>query len=407
MNSALVTGYKKIILAAALALCTSVANSQVRIRIFAAYTPESAVIAVAAGSYELDHFNGVTTTVGSRSPVIITRYNGRLAVKSGVSEALICDSVRFRGLTGNDRFYVRLNGVTVARREYSGDLACYPDLGTIVLVNKVSTDNYIAGVVKAEGGSGKGIEYFKTQAVIARTYMYRHLNKHLPDRYNLCDETHCQVFRGLTVDSLIIRATALTAGKVILGSDSSLIIAAFHSNCGGETASSEDVWLTHQSYLRPVTDTYCRLSRNAAWEKKLSLAEWVASLRRCGYTGSASEPSSFSFVQLRRQANYRTGTFSVPLKTIRADLGLRSAFFSVAADGQGIVLRGRGYGHGVGLCQEGAMAMAARGINYEQIIKFYYTGVIIADIKDARPGRDEPEPSGNWFEIATGEGGTD
>ncbi|HUV00019.1 MAG TPA: hypothetical protein VMW32_03545, partial [Bacteroidales bacterium] len=61
----------------------------------------------------------------------------------------------------------------------------------------------------------------------------------------------------------------------------------------------------------------------------------------------------------------------------------RSTFFSVSADGDSVLLKGRGYGHGVGLCQEGAMAMAAKGFNFSQIIDFYYSGVTVTDIKNA------------------------
>ena len=64
-------------------------------------------------------------------------------------------------------------------------------------------------------------------------------------------------------------------------------------------------------------------------------------------------------------------------------MNLRSAFFSVYADGDSVILKGRGYGHGVGLCQEGAMAMAKGGKKYRQILDFYYSGIILADIKNA------------------------
>ena len=68
---------------------------------------------------------------------------------------------------------------------------------------------------------------------------------------------------------------------------------------------------------------------------------------------------------------------------MRLDLNLRSTFFSVFASGDSMILKGRGYGHGVGLCQEGAMVMASKGFSYREIINFYYSGVIISDIKNA------------------------
>ncbi len=78
-----------------------------------------------------------------------------------------------------------------------------------------------------------------------------------------------------------------------------------------------------------------------------------------------------------------TGNFSLPLQKIRDDLDLRSTFFSVRVEGDSVILDGKGYGHGVGLCQEGAMAMAEKGFDYRQIIYFYFEGVIISDINNA------------------------
>ena len=93
-----------------------------------------------------------------------------------------------------------------------------------------------------------------------------------------------------------------------------------------------------------------------------------------------------------------TGPIPVPLKSLRTDFSLRSTFFSVAASGENVVLKGRGYGHGVGLCQEGAMAMAAKGITYRNIIAFYYSGVIIADIGVARQPEDDVDPADNFIQ---------
>ena len=73
----------------------------------------------------------------------------------------------------------------------------------------------------------------------------------------------------------------------------------------------------------------------------------------------------------------------MPLQTLRSDLNLKSTFFSVVVDGDSMILKGKGYGHGVGLCQEGAMVMALKGFRYKDIINFYYSRVIISDIKNA------------------------
>jgi stage II sporulation protein D len=213
--------------------------------------------------------------------------------------------------------------------------------------------------------------------------MYKYFDKHKSDNYNLCDNTHCQAFNGLSSDTLLNEAALETKGIVILDKDSTLIISAFSSNCGGETASSEDVWLLKQPYLKSVADPYCHFSRNAAWQESFSSAEWLNYLRKAGYTKVSEDLSVFNFIQKSRLTYYKSGSLSIPLRTIRTDLDLRSTFFSVYSTGDSIILKGRGYGHGVGLCQEGAMVMASKGFTYREIINFYYTGVFLADIKNA------------------------
>jgi len=358
-------------------------TAQVKIRLFSNQSPESAVFSVTEGAYELNLFNGTAVAVLKDEPVIITRYDGKLAVMKRNSQVFACDSLILSGKTGSDCFSLRINGQFPVKQFYSGDLQCFPDMGKLIFINNSDIEKYISGVVMAEGGNGKNLEYFKTQAIIARTYMYKYFDKHLQDRYNLCDNTHCQAFNGLSSDTLLNKAALETRGLVILDKDSALIISAFHSNCGGETSTSEDVWLLDQPYLKSVKDPYCITSRNATWRRSLTVCEWENYLRKWGYNGSPDDPSSFNFLQESRVSDYRSGSFKLPLITIRSDLNLRSAFFSVYAVGDSIILKGRGYGHGVGLCQEGAMMMAAKGFDYRAIINFYYSGVTISDIKNA------------------------
>ena len=359
------------------------ASAQVKIRIFSNQSPESVVFSVTKGKFEVNSFNGETNIVTDGEAVIITRYNEKLAVKTRDTKGFVCDSVIFSGKTGDDSFSLRINGNAPIKQYYSGNLQCFPDLGTLVLINICDVEKYISGVVKAEGGSGKNLEYCKSQAVIARTYMYKYFDKHLSDRYNVCDNTHCQAYNGLSSETVINRAVLETQGLVIFDRDSSLIMSAFHSNCGGETSSSEDVWLISQPYLKSVIDPYCLSSRNSKWEKSMSMNDWLKFIEKSGYNGKTDDPSALSFLQKSRLTYYVVGSFTMPLRTIRTEMNLRSTFFSVVAEDNFIILKGRGYGHGVGLCQEGAMEMAANGFNYRQIIDFYYYGVLITNIKNA------------------------
>ncbi len=365
-------------------LLPGLAPAQVMVRVFADRKPSSASLSVINGKFELDTYDGSPVAIESGDPVIFAMYGGRVAVKLRNSVSFTVDSLIVRGLTGSDNFSLRINGSPGERRYYSGSLKCIADLGVFVFTNICDAEEYIAGVVRTEGGPGRRIEYLKSQALLARTYLYGHSGRHLIDGYNLCDNTHCQAFNGVTSDSLILRAASETRGQVILAGDSTLMISAFHSNCGGETSTSDFVWLADHTYLKKVTDPYCIKSPNAHWKKTIPLAEWESYLKRSGYVISQNPARSYNFVQNTRHNEYRIGTFSIPFNKIRNDLNLKSSFFSVSREGSSIVLSGRGYGHGVGLCQEGAMVMAARGFKAGEIIKFYYSDVIITDVKNAK-----------------------
>lgn len=358
------------------------------IRIFADQDPGTAIFSVTDGKYLLNSFNGEPIELLRGDLLLVSKHMGKLALKTRHREAFICDSLYLEAKTGRDIFTLRVDSRSTSRQSYSGDLLCLPDLGTMLFINICDIESYVAGVTRSEGGTGKSPEFYKTQTVIVRTYMYRNFYKHISDRYNMCDNTHCQAFHGITTDPVIISSALETSGLVILGPDSTLINSAFHSNCGGETAMSEDVWLTGHSYLKKVQDPYCLTSRNSSWEKSFTTDEWKVYLKKSGYNGNINNLSLLNFSQKTRMKDYRMAEFLIPFRQIRDELKLRSSFFSVYVEGDSVILRGRGYGHGVGLCQEGAMVMASKGIDYHDIIRFYYSGVRISDIKNAKSDKN-------------------
>jgi stage II sporulation protein D len=360
-------------------------EAQIKIKLFSGQPVRSAIFTVTAGKYEINTYvNDSSLFAETGEPVIISNFNNKIAVKVYNARGFLCDSVSIRAFNGECSFSIRNPGKNSVLHYYSGSLSCYTDPGNLVIINNCDIEQYIAGVVRAEGGSGRNMEYFNTQAIIVRTYMYKYFDKHISDGYNLCDSTHCQVFNGISTDSSIVFAAKATHNLVIIDRDSVLIISAFHSNCGGETSNSDDVWLINQPYLQRVSDPYCLLSRNAIWRKSFSTVAWADYLRRYGYAGSSVDPATFNYIQKSRSYNYRSGSFTLPLRTLRSDLNLRSSFFSVTAKGDSVILNGRGYGHGVGLCQEGAMVMAEKGFDYKQIIDFYFRGVMISDVENAK-----------------------
>lgn len=358
--------------------------SQFRIRLLADESSEIVIFTVVEGAYQIIPGTGKAIDVPVGESVILTRINDRLTVKARNGSGFICDSTELTMVGAGSKFSIRTQSGISLKRIYNGNLVCKSDLESVFLINTPLIDDYIAGVVKAEGGNGGSLSYFKTQAVIARTYSYKYENKHVRDKYNLCDGIHCQVYHGLTTDQLITDAVTETEGEVITDKDSVLIIAAFHSNCGGETVASGDLWLVDQPYLKSVIDPYCLSSANSKWEKTISKSEWVSYLIRNGYKGYPNDLSLFNFTQNTRKVSFTVGTFTYPAGNIRTDFGLKSTFFTMSSIGEDMILKGKGYGHGVGLCQEGAMVMAKKGADYKQIINFYYTGVALLNINEAK-----------------------
>jgi len=366
-------------------------SGQVKVRLFSAHNSDTIVFSVTSGKYRLEYFPSGEALLVKGQKGIIVRSGAKLVIKSSDNHFLsISDSVIITGTTGDDSFSLSVDNSGKRTRNYSGELLCKSDLGTLMLISTCDPESYIAGVVKAEGGSGRHPEYNKTQAVIARTYLYGNLNRHSLDGFDLCDAVHCQVFNGTTEDTLIIKATLETKGQVIIGPDSLPITAAFHSNCGGETLPSENLWLRGYSYLKKVKDPYCVSSRNSHWSKSIPVRDWIDYLKRSGMSSVPQDYTLLNFSQPVRMADYKAGRFSLPFVQIRTDLGLRSSFFSVKIKGDFVILSGRGYGHGAGLCQEGAMVMASKGYDYRKIIGFYYKGVTV---KNFSTNEDKPELS--------------
>jgi len=355
---------------------------QARIRIFSDNDTEFAVIGIVSGEYSIDTGSGNILSIFEGELAAVVKNNNKLALKIEGKKGFTCDSLYF--ISASEDARISVSAGRQDRRYYSGDIECRADMGKLLLINHSPIEAYIAGVVSAEGGTGRHIEFYKTQAVIARTYLYRYSGKHVADGYNLCDGTHCQVFRGITSDPVIIAAASETHGEIITGPDSLPVIAAFHSNCGGQTAASGDVWLTGLPYLKSVIDPWCTESRNGKWTESIPMDEWEKWLRKKGLNGSPAG-QLLNFSQQTRKTEIREGNLVISLRQMRDELGLRSAFFSYTAKGDSIVFGGRGYGHGVGLCQEGAMNMALNGFNYREIIDFYYSVVKITSMGNVWP----------------------
>ncbi|MDP3147280.1 MAG: SpoIID/LytB domain-containing protein [Bacteroidota bacterium] len=300
--------------------------------------------------------------------------------------------IKFVG-NGNEEIKVKLINPDRKARIYENNLSFSVSEEYIRIINDVVLDNYIGGVTEAEAGSRSNLEFYKVQAILARTFALTHINKHVAEGFSLCDQVHCQAYYGKPKDLTIFKAIEETKGKVVVDENLNLIVAAFHSNSGGQTANSEDVWGSRTSYLRSVSDSFSIKMPNAKWERRMLTDDWLTYLKLkhnvpTELAGAKSE--ALNFKQDQRKIFLECNNSRVPLKNIRSDLQLKSTFFSISEINKDSVLfKGRGYGHGLGMCQEGAMRMSKSGYNYIQILNFYYKNIQLIDLHKLSFFKDE------------------
>jgi len=272
----------------------------------------------------------------------------------------------------------------MGERIYDNNFRISVSNGFLRIINHVELENYVAGVVYAECGSFADQNFFVVQSILSRTYALHNINKHWKEGYNLCDQVHCQVYKGKTSNTSVLTAVYLSNNKVIIDKDSNLISAAFCANCGGQTVNSEDAWTKPQTYLKTIVDTFCIYQKNALWQERVPSEKWLKYLSdkyQYPVTDSIAKYYALNFKQPYRKV-YFDKENKIPLKNIRSDMLFKSTCFSITPLGDTLLFQGRGYGHGVGLCQEGALKMSRLHYSYLDIIKFYYTDVDIISLEE-------------------------
>ncbi len=179
-------------------------------------------------------------------------------------------------------------------------------------------------------------------------------------------------------------ASSRTMGEVIVDKDKKMISAAFHSNSGGQTVNSENIWTIPTSYLKSVNDSFSNDMKNSLWEKKMLKSDFVNYLKT-SFNFPVEDSSKLDSVLNFKQTTRKVFLIdSIHLKFIRRDFYLKSTFFDIVEQGDTLIFKGRGYGHGVGLSQEGAIKMAKLGYKYHDIIKFYYKDVEIVNFLELK-----------------------
>ncbi|MGH9941526.1 MAG: SpoIID/LytB domain-containing protein, partial [Pyrinomonadaceae bacterium] len=298
----------------------------------------------------------------------------------------------------------------------------------------LSLEDYLFGALAAEASTEDEFAALKAQAVTSRTYALDNLRRHAREGFDFCDLTHCQRFLRVTAENArpqfhatLRRALRETEGEVILGPRGSLAHAYFSASCGGATANVEALWGTpaREIYERGVADESCAADARHSWQDEISTAELLRALRgdaRTAGVGSRLDGVAVvkrdasgraELVQLdgERRLVVRGWDFKIVVgRTLGWNL-LRSSRFEVTRRGAGFVFSGRGFGHGLGLCQAGAHSLARRGADYREIVRHNFPGARLsrlnggtwrAEAHQAGRARSSTEPEAQMMTVGAG-----
>ncbi len=367
---------------------TNVFSSQIflDIRIYSTVNIQQVDVVIFSGKYDLrDSADVSIKEVYKNSILTFKAGDGLVEVWHNNEKIHSGKEVILKGVGFLNTFEIEPKKPSYAKRIYDDNLKIKISGKNLIIINNVELEHYVPGVVESEGGgSTKDTDFFLVQSITCRTYALANVRKHWEEGFHLCDDVHCQVYKGRCKTSYIMMAASQTAGLVIVDDNSKMISAAFHSNSGGQTMNSEDVWSMPVPYLRSIPDTFSLKGRNAKWEKRMPLNDWLDFLKtnyNYPVDDSLMREKALNFKQDKRQV-YFPG--DILLKDIRRDLKLKSTWFNVVPLDNEVILEGRGFGHGVGMSQEGAIRMIQLGYSYEDVIHFYYKNVKIVsfDILD-------------------------
>ncbi len=263
-----------------------------------------------------------------------------------------------------------------------GSLEVRRSPGGLRVVNRVPLEQYVAGTLGREIYPSWNPETLKAQAVVIRTYALHEQGRRSSRCFDLERGTRGQVYGGVDAETPgIVAAAAATRGE-FLAWQGRPILAVYHSASGGRTASSEEVWGRALPYLvsRPVDheeespDTYWRAAFTGT---TLGRALTPAGVQVGPVRELRVVERSPSGRALRVRVKGADGEAEIEARVLRRSLGnevIRSTLFEIRPQDDGVVFVGSGHGHGVGMSQWGAEAMAKRGAGYHEILATFYPG---------------------------------
>ncbi len=290
---------------------------------------------------------------------------------------------------------LRLSGAKQNRR-YRGWLHLSNLGGNLAAVNEIPLEDYLQGVLPCEISPSSPPEAMKAQAVAARSYTVRKIGHFKDQPYDVDDTVRTQAYFGTEKeDPRSTAAVQATRGQVLVYGGA-VVNAIYGAISGGQTENCHEVWggspvpyLTSFADVDPSGRPYAEGSRYMAWTADYTSAEFEALLRAGGYSlGSVVDVEIAQKTTTGRAATVRIigthGEAAIKANDLRWILGidrLRSTWFNVGRVPNGWQFAGRGWGHGVGMCQYGAIGRAKAGQTYQEILGAYYQGASLLEVR--------------------------
>jgi len=264
-------------------------------------------------------------------------------------------------------------------------------------IKRIELEDYLLGTILSEA-SFKNLDQnaknrvAEVQAILARTYAVSNLDRHEHEGFNLCSTTHCQVHTSLNkwpqhLVDLANDAITKTRG-IVVGFNNLPINAVFHAACGGHTSDAEKVWIgTTPPYLRGAPDQFCHGDTSLPWTFQADLVtlRQLLNKNRSSSVGRSLDRITVLETDIagRVQKVFFEGEKSATLsgesvrRLVTSEHGprsIRSTKFRIVVKDRQAIFIGNGFGHGVGLCQNGTMERARSGQTIQAILKHYYPG---------------------------------
>ena len=294
------------------------------------------------------------------------------------------------------------------RKRYRGFLKFVPNGNQVQAINKVSLEDYLKGVVPAEMPVGVGDSYFqalKAFAICARTYTVMKLNEN-QSLFDVYLDTRDQVYGGADIEKDLSDKAIDDTRNLILTYNDKPAKVFYHAACGGHTENAKNVFgIKDAPYLDGVKDgdpPNCSIAPNFLWEEDYPENVFIGRLR----TGGLLQDKNYKLKNVEVESRFESGRVSVLLITLTSGDGetqtvklngnkirtvirtadnfgiLKSTMFNISLKDNGeVIITGKGNGHGVGLCQWGAIHQSIEGNNYKEILSFYFPGTAIKELK--------------------------